>query len=159
MTLASPVAPAYSISMRIASTQACLMPNPTCCTRSSGAMTPVSPTHVATSLQLPPSPPELALSFNHPISGSDASTDSHRYYQHSYSHESSSRAGLPPVAIRGSSLLIHWTSHCYNTAASQPKSRQKHTINDEQDFLDNGEQDGRGIGIISLQSTRSGMLS
>ena len=42
---------------------------------------------------------------------------------------------------------------------SQPKSRWKHTINNDQDFSDDGEQDGRGIGIISLQSTGSRRLS
>ena len=126
MTLASPVAPMDSISMRIASTWACLMPNPTCCTRSSGAMMPISPTRVAASLQLLPSPSELVPLFDHPISlpisGLDALTDSHRHYQHSYSRESSSGAGSPPVAIWGSSLLIHQTSHRYNPV---PLSNQK----------------------------------
>ena len=143
MTLASPVAPMDSISMRIASTQACLMPNPTCHTRSSGTMTPISPTHGAASLQLLPSPSELVPSFNHPISppilGSDTLTDSHRHYQQLYFCESSSRAGSLPAAIWGSSLVIHQMSHHYNPAASQPNSRQKHTINNDQDFLDDGE--------------------
>ena len=92
-----------SISTRIASTWACLMSNPTCHTRSSGTMTSVSPTRVAASLQLPPSPSELSPLFDHPISppisGSDTSTDSHRHYQHLYSCESSSGVGSLPSAI------------------------------------------------------------
>lgn len=118
-----------------------------------------SPTRVAASMQLPPSPsPVDSSAFDHPISppvsGSDVSTDSHTHYQHShsYSRESSSGAGSPPSGVRASTLL-HRSQHRYNpTGPTLRTRRRRSSTNDDQDLSDDGEQDGNGVGI-SPQST------
>jgi len=124
---------------------------------------PGSPTRVAASMQLPPSPsPVDSSGFEHPISppvsGSDASTDSHTHYQqhsHSYSRESSSGAGSPPATGRSSlanNTLVQRAVHRYNPTGALRSRRRRSSTNDEQDYSDDGEQDGNGVGI-SPQST------
>ncbi|KAF8576125.1 hypothetical protein K439DRAFT_685189 [Ramaria rubella] len=119
---------------------------------------PVSPTRVAASMQLPPSPsPVDSSAYEHPISppvsGSDASADGHtpHYPSHSYSRESSSGAGSPPAG-----RVMHRAQHRYHpTAAPSRTRRRRSSTNDEQDLSDDGEQDiGSGL---SPQSTGGGM--
>ena len=122
---------------------------------------PSSPTHVSVSMQLLPLPsPIKSSSFEHPISppvsGLDVSTDSHTHYQQdSYSRESSSGVGSPPAAGRSTppnNMIIQQSVHCYTpTMALRSRCRCSLT-NDEQDYSDDGAQDGSGVGI-SRQST------
>lgn len=128
-----------------------------------------SPTRVAASMQLPPSPsPVDSSAFEHPISppvsGSDVSTDSHTHYQHnshSYSRESSSGAGSPPAAGRSSlanPTLVQRGVHRYNPTGGLRSRRRRSSTNDEQDYSDDGEQDGGGVGISPQSTGMSGQV-
>lgn len=125
-----------------------------------------SPTRVAASMQLPPSPsPVDSAAFEHPISppvsGSDVSTDSHAHYQHahSYSRESSSGAGSPPAGVRANSLMHRAHHHRYNpTGPALRTRRRRSSTNDDQDFSDDGEQDGSGVGLSPQSTGMSGQI-
>ncbi|KAF8493811.1 hypothetical protein JB92DRAFT_1161153 [Gautieria morchelliformis] len=134
---------------------------------------PGSPTRVAASMQLPPSPsPVDSAAFEHPISppvsGSDASTDSQTHFGshghgsqghgHSFSRESSSGAGSPPSGIRSTGLVHRTAHHRYHAAGPAPRTRRRRSFaNDDDGFSDDGEHDAGGSGVgLSPQST-SGM--